>query len=533
MKPALRSAAKACLVTAASGLLCSQVAGLILGDDFDSSEGGRRRLAVQLAEATLDEDDALVEQPAPGPGPAGETEVQKQLRAIYKKNGREMPSMNLSELPGTQVPSAGAGSGDQPTSPVAVPRGPKANWFERTFHVGKGKRPAAPTTTSTPRPGVKSTQKSALPVFNPAPAPVAAPAPAPAPTPRPAASPIRTQMNYPGARPAMPMYRPNPGATQAYQNPPAPVPPVVHQPPIGSQSNVSAAPARQQYHEPAPLAPVVTPSERSVAATPPTVRPGVSGRTSQPLLDESGIKGDAESLDLESDDAKIAAQAPKMLASPAAKGAAESPYSGLKISPNDIEQQADAALSAAPTPAVPAVAPNREVPAVAATPAAAAKSAAPAAKVKNADLGLDEEDSDEGDGETISLPAPDAQLQRPADPDKMIAAVPVKGLKGLCPVLLKDDRKLIDAQAGISSEYRGKIYHFSSVDAKRAFDENPKKYSPAGDGNDVVQLVSGEKKAIEGTLDHAAWYRGRLYLFASPESRLEFVETPSKFVLED
>src|SRR5215831_1348364 len=98
MKPALRSAAKVCLVTAASGLLCSQVAGLLLGDDLDPSEGGRRRLAVQLAEATDDDEvDAIIG--TPPATDSGESEVQKRLREIYKKNGREMPSMNMADLP--------------------------------------------------------------------------------------------------------------------------------------------------------------------------------------------------------------------------------------------------------------------------------------------------------------------------------------------------------------------------------------------------------------------------------------------------
>jgi YHS domain-containing protein len=76
------------------------------------------------------------------------------------------------------------------------------------------------------------------------------------------------------------------------------------------------------------------------------------------------------------------------------------------------------------------------------------------------------------------------------------------------------------------------LYTFSTLDAKESFDENPRKYIPAGEGNDVVKLTVGET-GIEGTLEHAAWYRGRLYLFSSPETRREFVETPSKFVVND
>src|SRR5205807_6737 len=151
-----------------------------------------------------------------------------------------------------------------------------------------------------------------------------------------------------------------------------------------------------------------TPGEQAIAATPPMVRPARPNGASQPLLDESSIKGDSESLELENDDTNAAGRAPQMLARPAATGSNQSPYSGLKIAPNDIEEKADTALSAAPaaaapTPAVPVTAPVKENPAIAARanqpPAAPPKPAAPAAKVKNADLGLDDEEDQDDDDE--------------------------------------------------------------------------------------------------------------------------------------
>jgi YHS domain-containing protein len=43
----------------------------------------------------------------------------------------------------------------------------------------------------------------------------------------------------------------------------------------------------------------------------------------------------------------------------------------------------------------------------------------------------------------------------------------------------------------------------------------------------------GGEKGVDGSLEHAAWYRGRLYLFSSADTRREFVDAPSKFVAED
>jgi YHS domain-containing protein len=189
-----------------------------------------------------------------------------------------------------------------------------------------------------------------------------------------------------------------------------------------------------------------------------------------------------------------------------------------------------------------------------------APAAAPVARPKNDDLGLKDEDDDEDDDddEMLTLPVegaaqPPQKAAEPAAPrpssekpnferpntekpagesEKPSTPGLMKGFRGFCPVVLKDDRKLIEARSHIRSEYRGKLYTFSTLDAKESFDENPRKYIPAGEGNDVVKLTVGET-GIEGTLEHAAWYRGRLYLFSSPETRREFVETPSKFVVND
>jgi YHS domain-containing protein len=137
----------------------------------------------------------------------------------------------------------------------------------------------------------------------------------------------------------------------------------------------------------------------------------------------------------------------------------------------------------------------------------------------------------------LKLPASEPRQHAEVAADKAEKAsekppAPINGLKGICPVALKDSRRLLDAQPGIKSEFHGKTYTFSSSEAKQAFDENPRKYAPVGGGNDVVRQTSGETN-VEGTLEHAAWYRGRLYLFSTADSRHEFVETPSKFVVED
>jgi len=106
------------------------------------------------------------------------------------------------------------------------------------------------------------------------------------------------------------------------------------------------------------------------------------------------------------------------------------------------------------------------------------------------------------------------------------------GLKGFCPVVLRDDHELIDTNPAFSSTFELKTYLFSSSDAKGQFDKNPSKYAPSHAGADVVSLASHDE-AVEGSLDHAVWYRDRLYLFSSPESLATFNRAPAKFAVKE
>lgn len=106
------------------------------------------------------------------------------------------------------------------------------------------------------------------------------------------------------------------------------------------------------------------------------------------------------------------------------------------------------------------------------------------------------------------------------------------GLKGFCPVALRDRRELQDAQLQFHSTYRGKTYFFSSADAKAKFDANPAAYAPAYDGLDPVLLKNQKQKRL-GVLDYAVWYHNRLYLFASPETMATFTANPSQFAVDE
>lgn len=107
-----------------------------------------------------------------------------------------------------------------------------------------------------------------------------------------------------------------------------------------------------------------------------------------------------------------------------------------------------------------------------------------------------------------------------------------RGLKGFCPVMLRDHRELVDARPEHRSFYRNRIILLSSQEAKVVFESDPAKYAPAAAGNDVIHLSqTGEE--LEGSLEHAVWYKGRLYMFDSAETLETFVAAPSSHATLD
>ncbi len=131
-----------------------------------------------------------------------------------------------------------------------------------------------------------------------------------------------------------------------------------------------------------------------------------------------------------------------------------------------------------------------------------------------------------------SRQAPVGSRQTRAKQEMIAAREGMSGLKGFCPVVLRDERNLVDAQSQYRAVYNSKTYYLSSSEAVTAFHADPGKYAPAARGNDVIQLaIAGEE--IEGSLDYAVWYKGRLYMFSSAETMDTFVAAPSSHATLD
>ena len=99
------------------------------------------------------------------------------------------------------------------------------------------------------------------------------------------------------------------------------------------------------------------------------------------------------------------------------------------------------------------------------------------------------------------------------------------GIKGFCPVALRDQRELLSGDEIFTASFNETKYKFSSIQALEKFQVSPEKYAPADRGRDVIHFaLTGEE--VTGSLDHAVWYKGRLYLFTSAETMETFMAAP-------
>jgi YHS domain-containing protein/thiol-disulfide isomerase/thioredoxin len=102
-------------------------------------------------------------------------------------------------------------------------------------------------------------------------------------------------------------------------------------------------------------------------------------------------------------------------------------------------------------------------------------------------------------------------------------------IDGYCPVSLWETRKWVKGSSEFKSEFRGQIYHLSSAEAKKTFEENPRRYTPRFLGCDPV-IVWESDRAVRGTTRFGAFYDDELYLFSTPENRDKFKDTPDRYI---
>ncbi|MBS0260626.1 MAG: hypothetical protein JSS02_01620 [Planctomycetes bacterium] len=497
-------AVKACLVTAATGLFSSQLPRLRAEEGLPAAGQTSECAKVLQAQGFSSASRSTGVVQVSG---TDDSAVQRELQRLARKNNRDFPSMTLDEAPHTDgdLPSKQtkqtAGLNDAPAVATATPptKASKPNWFERTFHVGRGKRKPAPVAEATP--------------------PAAQKSPA-----------------YRFTKPSLPRSSATANSAAATAAPRTLAPNALSAPqPIAAAQAGRPTAGQPALKEPAPLAPSATNRELH-NVVPESVKLTRPQNDAAALLDETADDED-DSLDMDGDETKVAEQTPAAAAeTETAEATPTSPYSGRKISPNEEELQ-----SASRPQAKPAADDDDEDeddddddmddvsrPAAKPAPAKSANGLAPAED----DDDLSTLPSFGAKSKPGSAAAGHATQVKAEAPAKEPAPKAFTALKGACPVVLRDSRKLSDADPKITAVYQGRIFCLSSAEAKKAFEENPSRYVPAACGIDLVKAAAGEKN-VEGTIDHAAWYRGRLYLFATAESRAEFADAPRSFAVEE
>lgn len=116
---------------------------------------------------------------------------------------------------------------------------------------------------------------------------------------------------------------------------------------------------------------------------------------------------------------------------------------------------------------------------------------------------------------------------------KKLADAPEKnGLKGFCCVALRQQRQLLETKPQFHATHENQKYFFSSLAAQTAFEKTPDVFVPARQGKDAVALVDDDE-TVPGSLDYAAWYQGKLFLFATREHLDQFKDSPDEYVNED
>ena len=472
-------------------------------------------------------------------GSGQKSEVMKQLELLYEKDGREMPDLQtMQPVPTGGVPTEAPASANPATTPAPTPS-------------TQPRTQASHSKSGQPNPAVSNGSRVSPSTTN---AQAASP-------PQPSKNPVTSFFKKlvpgskePKATAASPNYQPNVvptppiakgAATRSYEYAPAQVRTGqgLVQPGLSTNS-VTQQPGSQIGRMASAVPNVPTQPTASFGEIPPSpisdfgVGAAVSNASTSaslpPLLSQPQ-SASPQTFSAGADNGEL------ILPKPADNGSLES--SVTEMPENDADNKADVGPFTGLTLSDEAKAPS----ASATETANGSKTASPQAVDASNDPFADElrklgilppleaNPTTEAEAPKLAMPAlyPSTLegIEDEVTRDKMLKIRErggMKGLKGFCPVTLHDERELVDANSEFHATHRGQKFHFASAEAKAKFDEDPSLYAPAAYGADVVALTR-DKDVVEGSLDHAAWFKGRLYLFGTQDAHDTFVSNPVQF----
>ncbi len=94
-----------------------------------------------------------------------------------------------------------------------------------------------------------------------------------------------------------------------------------------------------------------------------------------------------------------------------------------------------------------------------------------------------------------------------------------------------DDRVIENGSNKFQTTFHGQTLYFTSDRQRRLFEDDPEHYWPALDGCCPLTLLRTDRRE-PGKLEHAAVFRGQVWLFATDADMQEFIGSPSA-VIED
>lgn len=447
------------------------------------------------------------------------SEVQRHLDALYGREGRSAPSLDIGQPQGAALapPVVARPAGKSSTSVAAKSssssiRQVSSNPFKRFFQKITPFRRAKDPNDERPErvePLSAAARREQLRLQQP---PIARPAATPKPNLQPKPIPMSTQGV--AARPALPsldlLVPPAPGpaeeATASVEVLKAPVAAVA------SDLKSAAGEAVDKLPEFLPAVELPKGNVPQVLATDLSDAPiGSKAEKVPELADSDDLLGNPFP-ELSETEADGPAQSDKPAV--VVKSEESSPFNGLKLDAEaDSAPVQQTAADSIPLPQLPDLPAPAEL--------AAPENAAPAGTLP---------EITPAEKPVVKSSAPSGT--RSDKLRKIAERSELTGLKGFCPVALRDSRELKDARPSFQAKFAGNFYNFSSAEALAKFEAEPKKYVPTAAGQDVV-LAANEGSNREGSLDRAVWYRNRLYLFSTKSSHEEFVASPSKFAVDD
>lgn len=92
-------------------------------------------------------------------------------------------------------------------------------------------------------------------------------------------------------------------------------------------------------------------------------------------------------------------------------------------------------------------------------------------------------------------------------------------------VSARDARSVIAGSSRHQLKWKGQLLYFATDEELQTFSANPQRYWPMLDGDCALTLLESNRR-VQGDLEHAALFRGRVWVFSTAEEMREFVAAP-------